>query len=476
MPQPKVPTKQTHANHVAVLGGGLAGIAAAVQLADAGLAVTLIETRKRLGGRATSFVDPTTGQILDNCQHVLLGCCTNLLNLYQRLGVAQHIRWYRKLNFVDDLGRIDTLEADDLPAPLHLTTSLMSFKSITVVEKVAIARAMFVLMRLGRRGRGQWHDRSFAHWLKTVRQPSGAVSKFWAPIIISACNELPERLAADYAMQVFQDGFLSHEDAYVMGVPAVPLVELYATAEAVIEKAGGTICLSTVAGSLQFAGGRVTAVTIDADRRFTADAFISALPFDRLAKICSPQMRGADPRLEHLDAFNVSPIIGIHLWLDRPVMDLPHLILTKSPLQWIFNKGLVTCPSTGQHLHAVISAAHDLVNQPSDGIVAMALDELRKVLPTATDACLLHSRVVKEKRATFSARPGIATHRPLATGPIENLYLAGDWACTGWPATMEGAVRSGYLAAAGVLQNLNRPVQPLVDDLSPTSLYQLFTP
>lgn len=471
----------------------------------------LIETRKRLGGRATSFTDPTTGQTLDNCQHVLMGCCTNLLDLYHRLGVGDAIEWHPKLYFMNlgdaavarysnngDAPPIDTLEADDLPAPLHMTRALMAFSQLTLSEKVAISRAMFAIMRLSVKRRNALHTTSFAQWLTDHGQPQGAIEKFWAPVVISALNETPENCAADYAIHVYQDGFLSSADAYVMGLSRVPLVELYDAAEKVITQAGGELMLSTSAERFIFEGERITALQLADGSLVESDIFISALPFDRLAKICPPEMYKADLRLRRLDRFTTSPIIGIHLWFDcphdEPVMDLPHLTLTQSPLQWIFSKGLEErpqgisddfaaaanaglAPPSGkkcQHLHGVISAAQSLVEFPADHIIDLIVAEVRKALPRARQATLLHARVIKEKRATFAPKPGVDVMRPTAGGGIANLYLAGDWCRTGWPATMEGAVRSGYLAASAAERDAGDAETPdLVPDLPAEMMYRL---
>jgi zeta-carotene desaturase len=471
-----------------ILGGGLAGIAAAVRLAQAGVPVTLIETRKRLGGRATSFVDPTTREVLDNCQHVLLGCCTNLIDLYRRLGVADKIEWHSRLHFHllrgDGSSVIDTMEADDLPAPLHMTRALLGFRSLTLREKVAISRGMLAMMRLGKAGRAAQHHKSFRGWLVEHDQPRGAIDKFWSVVVIGAVNELPERMAADYAIQVFQEAFLANEGAYVMGLSRVPLVELYDAAERVIERSGGRVLLSRSVERLEFDGRRVTGVELDRAERLLADAVVSALPFDRLAKICSPELRAADARLQRLNELRVSPILGVHLWFrafegngEHPVMTLPHLILMNSPLQWIFNKGFERDPANGlleQHLHGVISAAHDLVDEPAERIIDTAVTEVRKTLPAARSAAVIHARVVKEKRATFSAAPGVDAIRPEASGAVSNLYLAGDWCRTGWPATMEGATRSGYLAAAALrADHASSDNPPLVNDLTPSALYSI---
>jgi len=475
---------------VLVIGGGLSGIAASVRLADHGYAVTLIETGKRLGGRATSFEDGASGQTVDNCQHVLMGCCTNLKDLYERLGALDLIEWHRKLYFSDAQGRIDVLQARALPAPLHMSTSMLRFKSLRFSEKFAIARAMLRIMRIGTKGRSQLHDRSFADWLADQRQPPGAIRKYWDNIVISALNEQPQNVAADYAIQVFQQGFLNNKQAYVMGVPRVPLVRLYDAARATIEQAGGKVMFGAGAQQFEYDADHkcVTGLQLTDGARLEADVFVSALPFDRLGRICSSAMQEADDRLVHLDEFKVSPILGIHLWFpisgeNQRVMDLPHLVLSESPLQWIFDKGIENAPEQSdepdapsgksQHLHGVISAAHDLVNKSADVIIEMAVAEVQKALSKTRGLEPVHARVIKEKRATFSARPGIEKIRPPATGVIGNLYLAGDFCRSGWPATMEGAVRSGYLAAAEVARSNDQPMAALVADLPVSLLYGL---
>jgi len=457
-----------------VIGGGLAGIAAAVKLAQAGVRVTLVETRKRLGGRATSFVDPATGQVLDNCQHVLLRCCTNLIDLYKRLGVADKITWHKTLYFMDAKGTMDMLEPDDLPAPLHLTGAFLKFKQLSWLEKFAISKAMASLMRLGAQGRKAWHNRSFADWLRHHNQPPGAVRKYWENIAVSALNEHIDRMAADYAIQVFQEGFCASEDASAMGLPNVPLVQLYDAAQKVIEDAGGKVVLGGGAEALNYDGKRITSLQLSGARWLEADHFISAVPFDRLAKLCDPRTVAADKRLQGLNHIRVSPIIGIHVWFKDEVMDLPHLVLTESPLHWIFNKG-IDARQGGQHLHGVISAAHDLIDAPAAEIEALVIREIQKAIPKAQPSGVRYAKAIKEKRATFAITPGIDALRPTATGDIENLILAGDWCQSGWPATMEGATRSGYIAAGCLLNEKTNPESALVANMPNSPLYDVIS-
>ena len=433
-----------------VLGGGLAGIAAAVRLAEAGLRVTLVERRARLGGRATSHLDARTDQLLDNCQHVVLGCCTNLIDLYARLGVADLIEWHDRLHFLDRHGCHDVMRRGGWPAPLHLAGSLMKFRCLGWRAKGSIAAALAGMCRNTSAGNRELSTISFAEWLRRHHQPPEAVERFWNVVVVSALNGTVGHVSAAYALQVFRQGFMAHRDAYLVGLPRVPLVRLYDTAKSLVKDRGGRVVTGNAARALRFDGRRVTGVELRCGRRIIGDVYVSALPFDNLHRIAPDDLRAADARLGRLGEFETSPILGVHLWFDRPVTDLPHMVLVDSPLQWVFNRGVD--PATNrQYLHAVISAAQDWVDLPAEEILRRVRGELSAYLPAAVDADLVDGRVIKERRATFAPVPGVDAIRPPASGAVENLFLAGDWCQTGWPATMEGAVRSGYLAAAAVV-------------------------
>jgi zeta-carotene desaturase len=434
------------------MGGGVAGIAAAVRLAEAGAAVTLIETRKRLGGRATSHIDRATGGLIDNCQHVLMGCCTNLVDLYARLGVSDRIEWHDTLHFAAKPGQTWTLGADPLPAPLHLTRAMLRFRGLSLRDRLGVARAMRAMMRERREAH---RDRPFAEWLASQGQSSASVERFWNLIVAGACNLRVDRVAAHHAMQVFQEGFIGHRDAYVMGVSTVPLAMLYDGVAPLLAGAGGRVLLGVGARGLRYDAGRIAGIDLPDDRTLTADLYISALPFDRLARISPHQLTDADERLNGLDRLSVSPIIGIHLWLDRRITDLPHLFFVDSPLDWIFRpEHLGPRSDEGQHLHAGISAAEGWVAESTESILQLSMNELgqySEVLDGADTAQLVRGHVIRERRATFAAVPGADDLRPGPVGQTENLLLAGAWTATGWPATMEGAVRSGYAAAGAAL-------------------------
>ncbi|MEM9418816.1 MAG: hydroxysqualene dehydroxylase HpnE [Planctomycetota bacterium] len=438
-----------------VLGGGVAGIAAAVRLAEAGVRVTLVEMRPRLGGRATSIPDPASGRMLDNCQHVVMRCCTALLELYETLGVSERMVWHRKFDFVHADGTRASLEATRLPAPTHFALPFLTLKGLSWRDKFGIARAMHEVFWSPPKpeDRDRVNAQSFADWLAQRMQTPRSIERFWEPVVVGACNETLDRVAAGYALQVFREGFLETNFGYEMGLSDVPLVGLYDPAEAIIAKHGGAV-LQASAKSLEYDAQSqvVRGVVLNDGTRLEADAYVSALPFDVLERAAGEAMKTDDPRLQRLGELEVSPIVGLHLWVRSPgggpTMTLPHIALTGSPLHWVFDQG--TDDEGLQHLHGVVSAAHDLVDQPNAEILDVAISELHRLVPGCVDAELVEGRVIKERRATFSCVPGVDALRPETSGPIANLLLAGDWCATGWPATMEGAARSGFAAARAV--------------------------
>jgi zeta-carotene desaturase len=440
---------------VVIVGGGLAGIAAAVRLAGTDHVPIVLETRKRLGGRATSLRDPRSGRTIDNCQHVLMGCCTNLIDLYDRLGVLESIEWHRRFYWTAGGGEIDELAAGWLPAPLHLAGGLRRLRFLDRADRRTIAGAMWRLIRGGDRLRIAWQDRTFAAFLQECGATETAVARFWNPVIVSACNLDVGRVGAAFAMQVFQEGFLANRWSYSMGLAAVPLADLYDPAFEHVESRGGEIRLGCSARAIAFDGQRVTGVVTE-DGFVQATAVVSAVPFDRLARLTSETMCRRDARLQRLGEIEVSPILGVHLRFDQAVMDTPHLTVVDHAVQWLFDKGVDE--RGGQHVHAVISGAEHWMDRSEQEIAEAVVADIHRVLPRSIGLQPSDVRAIKEKRATFAPLPGVDRLRPpvepttvgLGGGGIRNLFVAGDWADVGWPATMEGAVRSGYLAARAV--------------------------
>src|ERR1017187_10406482 len=308
---------------VLIAGGGLAGLAAGAALGRDGWQVDLYEARPYLGGRATSYAVPAGGEevpeTIDNCQHLLLHCCVNLLDFYERLGVRDRIRFYREFYFVEPGGRISVLRRGWLPAPFHFTGSFLRMRCLTRADKIAIARALLAIHR--ERTRRKDLDRiSMLDWLLQKRQTPRAIDRFWRQILVSAVNEDLDHMAATHGFQVFWLGFLSRADAYEMGVPNVPLGQLYGT-DAWRRLGNVRIHFRSPVERIDSSGFLV------AGERRAADHYICALPFERLPAVGLPA-----PALDH------SPITGVHLWFDREVTTLPYATLLGRTMQWMFNK------------------------------------------------------------------------------------------------------------------------------------------
>lgn len=460
-----MPVAETNNPHTAlIVGGGVAGIAAAVALESAGMTVTLLEARKSLGGRASSFIDPQSGQEIDNCQHVLLGCCTNLLDLYGRLGCRHKIRFEKTVIFRDENGKRHGLSATPgFAAPAHLSASFLTFGILSTKEKIAYARAMLAMLRLGRKGREKLADVAFGEWLDEHHQPPSLVTRMYEPVLVGALNEDCRKCSAQYAIQVFQDAMLANASGYAVGVPTVPLSQLY----------GEHPCRDTRLGErvleICFDGDKVKSVKLSDGQELTADAVILATNHHAVQKWIPPELAAKDERFKFLDQLQSVPILGVHMEFDRPVLTDPYAALITGPLQWLFRKD-----DAGKVIAGVISASREYVGRPKEDCLKEFEQQVRKALPEAAEAKLVRGVIVIEKRATFAPLPGVDRLRPRQAPPaggIQNLFLAGDYTQTGWPATMEGAVRGGYLAAEAVLQRVieekNRPHPGfLVPDLS----------
>jgi squalene-associated FAD-dependent desaturase len=467
--------------NVIVIGGGLAGLAAGVALADAGCRVRLFEQRPYLGGRATSYVLPN-GEHVDNCQHVTLGCCSNLEDFYRRVGSAGKIKFFDRLVFLDPQGMTGIIKADFLPAPVHMTGSFLFFAPLAYPDKLSIARALAAILIAGGRPKDAYaaDPISMLAWLQRHKQTSTAIERFWRVVLVSALNEELDRTDARFGIDVFWKAFLANRTGYRMGVPSVPLAELYEGCRIAIEKKGGEVILRSPVRSLRFENGALKAALFDGGREESGDSFILALPHDRTAELLSKEIRFANPSLAHLDKFKVSPITGVHFWFDREVTHEPFITLLDTQTQWIFNKTALygkedpAAPDKGQYLQLVISASYALVRKSREEIIELCLKEVRQAMPAAREAQLLKATVVKEAAATFSPEPGVDQWRPSQETKTPGLFLAGDWTATGWPATMEGAVRSGYLAAESVLRSANAPQKFLQPDLPVTGLSRLF--
>jgi squalene-associated FAD-dependent desaturase len=457
---------------VIVVGGGLAGLSAACALADAGYQVRLLEKRRYLGGRASSYEHPGTGEVIDNCQHVLLGNCVNLIDLYRRLEVSDAIRWFDRLTFVEPGGRRSILQPSFLPAPLHDMPAFLRAAAFSFSDKLSIGRGLSAFIA----GIPQDSEENFAHWLGRHGQTKGAIERFWIPVLVSALNEDPEHMSVHYAGQVIRKSLLLSPGAGRFGVPTIPLSELYGRAIEYIQSRGGEVHLNVAPESFAWSDKTRQWTVAAREQTFAGDAVVLALAFEGLGKIMPalPQNPEAAQLAKNLERFGHSPITGIHLWFDREITDLEHAILLDATIQWLFHKSrLQKRGEQGSYVELVVSASKSLVEMQRQEIIDLALRELAEFFPAVAQAKLIKAAVVKEVRATYSIRPQLDLIRPTSVSPWPHIFLAGDWIATGWPATMEGAVRSGYLAAEAVSSTAGKAAQFLQPDLAATGLMRL---
>jgi zeta-carotene desaturase len=455
---------------VAIAGGGLAGLAAGCALAEAGFRVTLFERRPFLGGRASSYQHPGTGEIVDNCQHVLLGCCTNLIDFYQRTGVEKRVRWYDNLTFLEPGGRASVIGPSALPVPLHTGPAFLRAACLDFSDKLAISRAILALAP----ALPADHGGTFLEWLQRHGQTQRAIDRFWKTILVSALNEDLDRVSVPYAAQVVRESFLKSARAGRMGVPTVPLTELYSAAGEYIRQRAGEIRFRA---SIESFRPQATAVSVIAGGvEETFDYLMLAVPFEILSRLL-PETPEAAPLAAQLTHFTTSPITGIHLWFDREISDLDHAVLLDRTIQWMFHKSrLIEAheKGSGSYVEFVVSCSRSLVEKSKNEIVEMAMREAQEFFPAAREAKLVKSTVIKEINATYSPGPGMDQYRPQPPTVWPRVFLAGDWTATGWPATMEGAVRSGYLAAEALSQSVGTGEKFLVPDLPAQGLMKLF--
>jgi len=419
-----------------VIGGGLAGLAAATRLAERGVGVSILESRQRLGGRAGSFTDPATGQLVDACQHATMGCCTEFARFCRTVGIAKFLARQPKLHFLTADGRRSVFKADPWPAPFHLGRALLGAHYLTPVEKLRVAWGLLAMLR-----ESPDADPPLRSWLLDHRQTPRTIDRFWATVLVSALNETVDRLGLKCARKVFVEGFMATRDGFEVSLPTVPLGRLYGDELLAWFAAHGVeVKLNAAVKRLHLNDNAVSHVELRDGSTLAADWYVLAVPFERVLDLLPAEL-AAQPCFTNIRNLEPSPITSVHLWFDRPVMNVPHAVLVDCLGQWAFDRG-------GNYVQVVISAARDLDRTDLEQRIVA---ELRELFPASRGATLLRSKVVTEHTATFSAVPGIDRFRPPQRTPIANLFLAGDWTATGWPATMESAVRSGFLAADAIL-------------------------
>ena len=444
---------------------------------------------------------------------MLFKLCTNLLDFYRKIGIEDKIRWFDRMTFIEPGGRQSVLESISLPAPLHAAPAFMKFKFLSLRDKLALTRALNTLMTRNPEDDGT----SFQDWLQRHGQTPRSIEYFWKPILVSALSEDLDLISIPYAAQVVRESMKSRE-ARLMGVPMVPLTELYNAAKDYIVAHGGDIRFRANVQSFTPALDGVRIKLQDSEEQF--DYGVIAVPAEMLGKLL-PVASQSESLREKTSHFQNAPITGVHFWFDRQISDLPHAVLLGRSIQWMFHKSLLLqrsgnedsgqsqpvaynlnapapqgrtslaqggSPGYGEkttesqrdgtekpsYVELVISSSKSLINKSRQEIIDLALNELREFFPAAREANLVKATVIKEVNATFSPRPGIDAYRPSQQTPWSRMFLAGDWTATGWPATMEGAVRSGYLAAEQLTKTAGSPKQFLVADLPARGLNRFF--
>ncbi|MFD6024389.1 hydroxysqualene dehydroxylase HpnE [Streptomyces griseoluteus] len=449
--------EHTGGRNAVVVGGGLAGVTAALALADAGVRVTLLEGRPRLGGLAFSF---QRGDLtVDNGQHVYLRCCTAYRWFLDRIEGTALAPLQNRLDVpVVDVGkpegrRLGRLRRDPLPVPLHLGRSLAAYPHLSLAERASVGRAALALKGLDPADPAL-DDQDFGSWLARHGQSARAVEALWDLVGVATLNAVAGDASLGLAAMVFRTGLLSEPGAADIGWAHVPLGDLHdRLARKALDSAGVRIELRT----------RVTSVSRDVDGRWSVrtpggtigtDAVVLAVP-QRETHGLLPAGALDDPG--RLLRIGTAPILNVHVVYDRPVLARPFLTALGTPVQWVFDRTAASGLREGQYLALSQSAAHDDIDAPVADLRERYLPELERLIPGARTARVRDFFVTRERTATFAPTPGVGRLRPGARTRAPGLYLAGAWTATGWPATMESAVRSGVSAADAALGALGRP-------------------
>jgi squalene-associated FAD-dependent desaturase len=433
------------AKRVVIIGGGFAGLAAGVRLSDRGCEVLLLERRNHLGGRAYSFIDAKTGDVVDNGQHLFMGCYHHTIAFLEKIGRLDRLKFQDRprVDFLDAEG-YTSFDCPPLPAPLNVLAGLLRMKGIGIGDKLRASN-------LGRaiKGNGKLSPGALTvdQWLDELGQSARIKKRFWQPMVVATLNQSPDIASARMLKVVLQEAFGGDSKSARIGISRVGLSDLYTDGACdFIKTRGGDVQTGAQVRRLLIEQGVVVAVELKDGRRVEGDYFISAVPPEALFAILPDELRNKE--FAQLEALGSSPIVSINLWFDRPIIDREFVGLLGTRSQWIFNKDLILSPGKQQNQVAVIiSAARDFVDWTRNDLVEMAISELHELLPASRAATLVHSVIVKEREATLSHTVESDSLRPGPRTSISNLILAGDWTDTGLPATIESAVMSGDVAA-----------------------------
>ncbi len=435
---------------IVIIGGGFAGLAAGVDLAEAGKQVLLLERRGFLGGRAYSFTDKTTGDVIDNGQHLMMGCYHATFDFLGKIGASHKLKYQPnpQVDFLHEREGAASFKCPPLPAPLHLLAGLAGLETIGWRERLGALRVGLELKRLNG-DRAQLADITVREWLTRLGQSERIQQRFWDVMALATLNESPAVASADMFARVLDQAFLHSKRDSAMVISKVGLSDLYTEdARRFIEARGGEIRVNAEVAEIGFEGNRARGVRLRDGEWIEADAVVSAVPYFALRRMLAPDVISTHDCFRSLDEFKSSPIVSVNLWYELPVTDLEFVGLLDSEIEWVFNKnalGAQASPPAGtrQHLALVISGAHNAARLSKEELISLATEEMKRFFPAARQQHPVHAFVVREHDATISHTVGLARLRPPQRTDFENFYLAGDWTATGLPATIEGAVWSG---------------------------------
>jgi hydroxysqualene dehydroxylase len=443
------------AKDVIIIGGGFAGLSAGVALAEKGFRVALLESKPALGGRAYSFADPESGDLVDNGQHVLMGCYTETLDFLEHIGATKDLVFHPDLEIemLDREGARAKLRTAHLPGPLHISGALLRYRHLAMRERIRAMTGGLRLLAMRRRNPSSLQSMTVSQLMDALGQSERARQAFWYPISIATLNDEPEISSAALFAEVLKRAFFARRSDSAFVYSRVGLSELYCTASAaLIERSGGVVSARTQAESIEIENGRAVRVKMRDGTRLGAANIICAVPSRHLARMLPGSMR-YDSFFGPISKLESSPIICVHAWFDRSVTDSAFVGFIGTTTQWMFNKRRIFEMHGERHpgyLSFVISGARKLVDRSNEELLDIVLGDLKTMIPASAEARLLRALVMKEKHATMAPAPDTFQLRPPTQTPTPNLFLAGDWVQTGLPATIESAVISGRAAAAAV--------------------------
>ena len=444
---------------VIVIGGGFAGLAAAVALAAEGVRVTVLEKRHVLGGRACSYTDAVTGETIDNGQHAMMGCYHEMFRFLGRIGALDKLAIQRSLRvaMLDPERGAGTIACPPLVSPLHMAAGVLGYRLLGVTDRARVLIGGLRLLAMKKRRDPRLAALTVEGALDLLGQSAAARRAFWHPVAIATLNEDPALACADLLAEVMVRAFFAGKDDARFVLARVGLSELYTgDARRFIEEHGGRIETKAHVVGIGIRAGEVSHLDLRDGRRLTANTYVSAVPPQGLFPLLPLVLRREVPTLGAIERLASSPIVSVHVWFDRPLIGVDFAGFVGTRTHWLFNRDKISGrdPRGGSYLTFVTSGARGLVDLDNEAIVATTLADVHRVLPAAARAQVRHTQVVKEKFATMSPTVEAARLRLPAATPVTNLVLAGDWTDTGLPATIESAVASGHRAAALVAARL----------------------